>query len=46
MVENEYRHNIRFRHFVDRYCDENGLTVEQALKRDEVKRMFRYYTDL
>ncbi len=46
MIENEYRHNKRFRVYVDEYCEENGLTLEQALKRDEVKRMFRYYTDL
>lgn len=46
MIENEYRHNAWFRRFVDKYCEENGLTLEQALKRDEVKRIFRHYTDL
>lgn len=46
MIENECRHNKRFRQAVDKYCRENSLTVEQALKQDEVKRMFRYYTDL
>ena len=46
MIENEYRHNARFRRFVDKYCGEKGLTLEQALKRDEVKRIFRHYTDL
>lgn len=46
MIENEYRHNKRFRQEVDKYCMENSLTVEQALKQDKVKRMFRYYMDL
>ena len=46
LIENEYRHNIRFRRFVDRYCEENGLTVEQALERDEVKRAFWHYTEV
>lgn len=46
LIENEYRHNIRFRRFVDRYCEENGLTLEQALERDEVKRAFWHYTEV
>lgn len=46
MIENEYRHNKRFRQAVDRYCEKNSLTVEQALEHEEVKRMFRYYSDL
>lgn len=46
MIENEYRHNKRFRQAVDKYCRENSLTVEQALKQDEIKRMFWHYTEV
>ena len=46
MVKNEYKHNARFRSWVDGYCAEHGVNTEEALKQDEVRRMFRYYTDL
>lgn len=46
MIENEYRHNKRFRQAVDKYCRENSLTVEQALRHEEIKRMFWHYTEV
>lgn len=46
MAENEYRHNPHFRAWVDKYCEEHGVTTREALEREEVKRASRYYTDL
>lgn len=46
MIENEYRHNARFRAYVDGYCREHGCSVGQALGQDEVKQAFWYYTEV
>jgi len=46
VAENEYRYNARFRRFVDKYCEEHGVTTGEALEREEVKRASRYYADL
>ncbi len=46
MIENEYRHNARFRAYVDNYCRRSGLTVGQALCQDEVRRAFWHYTEV
>lgn len=46
MIENEYRHNKKFREYVDRYCIEKGITVEQALKEEAVRGEFWRYTEV
>lgn len=46
MIENEYRHNGKFRAYVDKYCIANGVTVEQALKHELVRQVFISYTDV
>ena len=46
MMENEYRHNRCFREYVDRYCNEYGCTVEEALKHYPVRMAFLYLTDV
>lgn len=46
MIGNEYRHNARFRKFVDGYCTEHGCTVDEALAQDEVRRAFLHYTEV
>ena len=46
MLENEYRFNKRFRDYVDRYCAEKGVTVEQAFEDEVVKGEFRRYTEV
>lgn len=46
MVENEYRHNKVFRNFVDKYSAEKGITPEEALGHEEVRRACLHYTDV
>ena len=46
MVENEYRHNKAFRDYVDTYRSEKGLTIEEALAQEEIKRACLHYTDV
>ena len=45
MLENEYRHNKRFREYVDRYCAERGIDVREALQHGAVRRAFLMYTE-
>ena len=44
-VKNEYRHNQKFREYVDRYSDQRGISVDEALKHELVKQVYLYYTD-
>lgn len=44
-VKNEYRHNQKFREYVDRYSDHRGISVDEALKHELVKQVYLYYTD-
>ncbi len=46
MEENEYRHNSRFRKYVDEYCREHGVTTEEALDRDKVRQAFWRFTEV
>ncbi|MBD5524559.1 MAG: hypothetical protein HDR04_09085 [Lachnospiraceae bacterium] len=46
MIENEYRHNRRFREYVDQYCADHDMTVEQAFKQDSVRKEFLMHTDV
>ncbi|MEY8324523.1 hypothetical protein AALB47_11510 [Lachnospiraceae bacterium 54-11] len=46
MIENEYRHNKRFREYVERYCRTYGYTVDEALKHEAVRQAFLYYTEV
>lgn len=46
MVENEYRHNKAFRDYVDTYCKEKGITPDEALNQEEIKRACLHYTDV
>ena len=46
MIENEYRHNSKFRAYVDKYCIANGVTVEQALKHELVRQVFLMHTEV
>ncbi len=44
-VKNEYRHNQKFREYVDRYSDQREISVDEALKHELVKQVYLYYTD-
>ncbi|WP_286080654.1 hypothetical protein [Parablautia intestinalis] len=46
MIENEYRHNKRFREYVEKYCSTHGCTVDEALKHEVVRQACLYYTDV
>lgn len=45
MLENEYRHNKKFREYVDKYCKNMKVTVEETLQHEIVRQVFLMYTD-
>lgn len=45
-IRNEYRHNRRFREYVDKYRLQHGCSVEQALAHAAVKQAYLYYTEV
>lgn len=45
-IYNEYRHNSRFRRYVDRYCKHRGIKAEEALKHEIVRQAYLYYTEV
>lgn len=46
MIENEYKHNQKFREYVDKYCAEYKITVDEALKHEVVRQVYLYYTEV
>ncbi len=46
MIENEYRHNRRFREYVDQYCSEHGMTVKEALEDARIRQACRWFTEV
>ena len=46
MMQNEYKHNKKFRDYVDKYCTKHGITVAEALEHDLVRQVFLMYTDV
>lgn len=46
MIQNDYKFNQQFQKFVDAYCQENGVSVDEALGHVEVKRAWRQYTEV
>lgn len=46
LVENEYNYNSNFRKYVDEYCKSNNCTLENALKNEQIKRIFLKYTEV
>lgn len=46
MIENEYRHNKKFRDYVDKYAAIHRITVEEAMKHENVRRKFLMYTEV
>ena len=45
-LENEYRYNKDFRKYVDKYCKQYNLTVEEALRQEIVKQVYLYYAEI
>ena len=46
MMRNEYRHNKKFRDYVDKYCKSRNITVEEALQHELVRQVYLYYTEV
>lgn len=44
-IKNEYRHNKRFRDYVDRYCNKHKISIDEALTHSFVKLAYLHYTD-
>lgn len=45
-IWNEYRHNKRFREYVDKYCAIRKLQLQEALKHELVRQAYLYYTEV
>ena len=45
-IHNDYKYISQFRDFVDKYAKENHITTDQALKQDNVKMVWKRYTEL
>lgn len=45
-LENEYRYNQKFKDYVEKYRKDRGITVEEALKHQQVKDVCRHYSDV
>ena len=43
---NEYRHNSKFRQSVDKYCENHGIAVEEALTHAIVRQVCLQYTEV
>lgn len=46
MMENEYRHNKRFRDYVNKYAAIHRITAEEALKHKIIRQVFLMYTEV
>lgn len=40
-----YNHNEDFKRYVDRYCNQYGLTVDEALEHEIVKQVAAQYRE-
>lgn len=45
-LRNEYRHNSEFRIYVDKYCAQCGITLNEALKHELIRQAYLYYTEV
>jgi hypothetical protein len=46
MIQNEYKHNKKFRQYVDKYAKTRGISVEEALTHELVRQVYLYYTEV
>ena len=45
-IQTDYRYIKPFRDYVDKYAKQNNITVQQALEHEQVRQVWRYYTEL
>lgn len=45
MIVNEYRHNKKFRRYVDKYSKHQGISIEEALKHEIVRQVYLEYKE-
>lgn len=45
VMQNDYRYIKSFRDFVDKYAEDNHITIDQALEQDNVKIVWKQYTE-
>ena len=41
-----YDRNADFKMYVDRYCNQYGLSVDEALEHEIVRQVYLYYTEV
>ena len=46
LIVNDYRHNIIFRNFVQKYCKKHCVDTMDALQHENVKQAWRMYTEV
>ena len=46
MIKNEYLHNSYFRNLVNEYCKKNRISIDEAFKEEEIKKLFLRLTDI
>ena len=46
LIQNEYRYNRRFADCVEKFAEQNNISVHEAMEHESVKRAWRHYTDL
>ena len=46
VICNEYKHNQKFRDYVDKYSKHQGISVEEALKHEMVRQVYLHYTEV
>lgn len=46
LIINDYRHNIIFRNFVQKYCKKHDVDTIEALQHEIVKQVWRMYTEV
>lgn len=46
LIHNEYRHNVKFRQYVDKYAKNHDITVVEAFSHNLVRQAALYYTDV
>lgn len=45
-IKNEYRFNIKFQEYINRYCEKRHVAVEEALTHEIVRQVYLSYTEV
>lgn len=46
LMKNDYRYNTDFRNYVDKYCQKQGISIEDAMQHVIAREVWRQYTEL